>query len=146
MHKYSGLSKTVTSLRRGDSVDAEEKTEWGFACWHPSFFLRQIRGLTFSLHILSVTWFGYWPFAPNEIKSSFHVYLNKNDFLPDTEYTEQEIPGLPGPRTPPPLSFVEKKQQKNNKNKKKKKEQDNIECHEIKVISKISSTMLISAH
>lgn len=47
---------------------------------------------------------------------------------------------------PPPLSFVEKKQQKNNKNKKKKKEQDNIECHEIKVISKISSTMLISAH
>ena len=80
-------------------------------------------------------------FSPIWEKKAASMLSHENIFnLPDTENTEREVRDLLGPPSVP------KKKKTIKKGKKEKKIQDNIKPSWNKVISKISSTMLISAH
>lgn len=86
---------------------------------------KKVIGLVFRLHILSDTWLHYWPFVPCEIQEQ-HQCISKIILnLPDTENTEHM-------RFKASLYLLTVPHQQ---------KQHNIECHEIEIISKISSTM-----
>lgn len=130
-HSRETMSELTCTLKKA-CPHTQNSRQNGDLCASILHFVKKLVCLVFRLHILSDAWLHYWPFVPCESQKQHQkapMYLTEHTQTSTKHWARK----VQGPLVPWLYRIFSKKRH-------------NIECHEIKIISKIYFTMLNFAH